>query len=84
MSWRIAATRSSSFVKNFGWPSCMNGSNQPSVDPLGMTDAAQRFQRADVGVNEGLGIAADTVDGSARPLKVLGGAIWVCGCPVLW
>jgi hypothetical protein len=24
LSWRIAATRSSSFVKNFGWPFCMN------------------------------------------------------------
>ena len=27
-SWRIAATRSSSFVKNFGWPFYMNGINQ--------------------------------------------------------
>jgi hypothetical protein len=28
LSWRIAATRGSSFVKKFGWPFCMNGSSQ--------------------------------------------------------
>jgi hypothetical protein len=28
LSWCIAATRSSFFVKNFGWPFCMNGINQ--------------------------------------------------------
>jgi hypothetical protein len=28
LSWRIAATRSSLFVKNFGWPFCVNGSSQ--------------------------------------------------------
>jgi hypothetical protein len=28
LSWRIAATRNSSFVKNFGWPFRMNGINQ--------------------------------------------------------
>jgi hypothetical protein len=36
------------------------------VDPLGMTGPAQRLQPANVGANEGLGIAADTVDGGAR------------------
>src|SRR5260370_38906374 len=28
LSCRIDATRNSSFVKNFGWPFCMNGSSQ--------------------------------------------------------
>jgi hypothetical protein len=44
------------------------------VDPLGMAGPTQRLQPADVRANEGLGIAADTVDGVARPLKVLGRA----------
>ena len=38
------------------------------VDPFDMAGPAQRLQPADVGANEGLGIAADTVDGSSRPL----------------
>ena len=37
------------------------------VDPLGMAGPAQRLQPADVGANEGLGIAADTVDGGVAP-----------------
>ena len=45
------------------------------VDPLGMAGPAQRLQPADVGANEGLGIAADAVDGSSRPLQMLGRAI---------
>jgi len=28
LSWRIAAIRRSFFVKNFGWPFCINGINQ--------------------------------------------------------
>src|SRR5450631_1561816 len=53
------------------------GGNAPviGVDPLGMAGPTQRFQPADVGANEGLGIAADTVDGSSRPLEMLGRAI---------
>src|SRR6202043_546450 len=34
------------------------------VDPLDMTGPAQRLKSADVGANEGLGIAADTINGS--------------------
>ena len=45
------------------------------VDPLGMAGPAQRLQPADVGANEGLGIAADAVDGGSRPLQMLGRAI---------
>ena len=45
------------------------------VNPLGMTGPAQRLQPADVGANEGLGIATDAVDGSSRPLQMLGRAI---------
>ena len=45
------------------------------IDPLGMAGPAQRLQPADVGADEGLGIAADTVDGGARPLQMLGRAI---------
>ena len=41
------------------------------VDPLGMAGPAQRLQPADMGADEGLGIAADTVDGSSRPLQML-------------
>ncbi len=41
------------------------------VDPLGVAGPAQRLQPADVRANEGLGIAADTVDGSSRPLQML-------------
>ena len=50
------------------------GGNAPmiGVDPLGMTSPAQRLQPANVGGNEGLGIAADTVDGGSRPLQMLG------------
>jgi hypothetical protein len=33
------------------------------VDPLGMADPAQCLQPADVRASEGLGIAADAVDG---------------------
>jgi hypothetical protein len=36
---------------------------------------AQRLQPANVGANEGLGIAADTVDGGSGPLQMLGRAI---------
>jgi hypothetical protein len=45
------------------------------VDPLGMAGPTQRFQPADVRPNEGLGIAADTVDRTSRPLQMLGRAI---------
>src|SRR5712671_5811357 len=53
------------------------GGNAPmiGVDPLGMAGPTQRFQPADVRANEGLGIAADTVDGTSRPLQMLGRAI---------
>jgi hypothetical protein len=42
------------------------------VDPLGIARPAQRLQSADVRANEGLGIAADVVDGTSRPLQMLG------------
>jgi heme/copper-type cytochrome/quinol oxidase subunit 2 len=45
------------------------------VDPLGMAGPAQRLQPADVRANEGLGIAADPVDGTSRPLQMPGRAI---------
>src|SRR5882762_7975872 len=45
------------------------------VDPLDKAGPTQRFQPANVGANEGLGIAADTVDGGSRPLQMLGRAI---------
>jgi hypothetical protein len=45
------------------------------VDPLDMAGPAQRLQPADMGANEGLGITADTVDGTSRPLQMLGRAI---------
>ena len=53
------------------------GGNAPmiGVDPLGMADPTQRFQPADVRANECLGIAAEAVDGSSRPLQMLGRAI---------
>jgi hypothetical protein len=40
-----------------------------------MAGPTQRFQPADVRANEGLGIAADTVDRTLRPLQMLGRAI---------
>jgi hypothetical protein len=53
------------------------GGNAPvvGVDPLGMAGPAQSLKSADVGADEGLGIAADTVDGGARLLQVLGRTI---------
>ena len=45
------------------------------VDPLDMAGPAQRLQPADVGTDVGLGIAADAVDGGARPLQMLGRTI---------
>ena len=53
------------------------GRNAPviRVDPLGMAGPAQRLQPADMGANEGLRVAADAVDGGARPLQMLGRTI---------
>jgi hypothetical protein len=45
------------------------------IDPHRMASPTQRFQPADMGANEGLRIATDTVDGGSRPLQMLGRAI---------
>jgi hypothetical protein len=45
------------------------------IDPLGVAGPTQRLQAANVGANEALRIAADTIDGCSRPLKMLGRAI---------
>src|SRR5260370_31994826 len=48
------------------------------VDPLGMARPAQGLQPADMGADECLGIAADAVDSSSRPLQMQG---WTIDAP---